>query len=403
MHARPRIRVTTQPPGQTRLNRRLFFFGGIGALVVLGALFLWWRASTQPETTTKGPRERAKPEYVVTEKPTPIRQDLRLKQGYVGVPLEEPRPAAPAPAVPGQPARPVPAAPPPGPPQGRFAQPRPPSPPQGLPPPPGPPSVIVQTPGGQPPVVRQPAATGGTTTKAARWFGAKTAIQGNTLTPPLPAEAADTHQSKLFPKAVWEKPKDPTKVLYADQIVNGLLMQDLNSDAPAGTIRIKVTQDVVDRWGLGNVLIRLDSTFLGTMEGSAKYGQQRIPGAISMVILPDGTAVQLSKSQAGDAMGAAGIPANVNNHYGALILGAGIQMMLNIGTRAVAGSTTGFNPTLEQEFAQDVARGVNRFGQDVTRRELQRNPTLSQDYGFPVTIQFSENISFQSQPTLVSK
>ena len=139
------------------------------------------------------------------------------------------------------------------------------------------------------------------------------------------------------------------------------------------------------------------------MEGSARYGQSRIPGAISMVILPNGTAVQLSKSQAGDAMGAAGIPANVDNHYGALILGAGIQMMLNIGTRAVAGSTTGFTPTLEQEFAQDVARGVNRLGQQVTQRELQRSPTLSQDYGFPVTVQFAENISFQSQPIVVSK
>ena len=84
--------------------------------------------------------------------------------------------------------------------------------------------------------------------RAGRWFGGKPAIQGNVLAAPLPAEAADTHASKLFPKAVWEKPKDPLKVLYADQIVNGLLMQDLTSDAP-GTFRIKITQDVVDRWG----------------------------------------------------------------------------------------------------------------------------------------------------------
>ena len=102
-------------------------------------------------------------------------------------------------------------------------------------------------------------------------------------------------------------------------------------------------------------------------------------------------------------MGAAGIPATVDNHYGALILGAGIQALLSIGTRAVAGSTTGFNPTLEQEFAQDVARSINRSGNQIVQRELQRSPTLTQDYGYPVTIQFSENISFQSQPTVVSK
>ena len=238
--------------------------------------------------------------------------------------------------------------------------------------------------------------------RAGSWFGGKPAIQGNVLASPLPPDPADTQASKLFPKAVWEKPKEPTKVLYADQIVNGLLMQDLNSDAP-GTFRIKVTQDVVDRWGLGAVLMPLDSTMIGTMDGQAKYGQKRIPAQVSMAILPDGTAIHFAKAQAGDAMGAAGIPADVDNHYGALILGAGIQALLNIGTRMAAGSTTGFNPTVEQEFAQDVARSINRTGNQIVQRELQRSPTLTQDYGFPVTIQFAENISFQSQPTLVSK
>ena len=394
MHARPRIRVTTQPRGQQRLNKPVLIWGAI-ALLVLGLLaWLWWQAQKPKVPKAKGPRERQVPEYVVTEKPTPIRQDLRLPKDYSKMPLEDaPAPApAPTPPVPGQPTKPPPVAP------GKWGPPRPPPAPGGLPPPPGAPPLLAQPPPAALPRGTVVPVKAPDDPRAGRWFGGKPAIQGNVLAAPLPVEAADTQPSKLFPKAVWEKPQDPTKVLYADQIINGLLMQDLNSDAPAGTIRIKVTQDVVDRWGLGHVLIPLDSTFLGTMEGSARYGQSRIPGAINMVILPNGTAVQLSKSQAGDAMGAAGIPADVNNHYGALILGAGIQMMLNIGTRAVAGSTTGFNPTLEQEFAQDVARGVNRLGQQVTQRELQRSPTLSQDYGYPVTIQFAREY-FVSIPT----
>ena len=125
--------------------------------------------------------------------------------------------------------------------------------------------------------------------------------------PPASRGSASTPPSKLFPKAVWEKPAHPEKVLYANQMINGLLMQDLNSDLRRATVRIKVTQDVMDRWGLGHVLLAKDSTILmATMEGQAKYGQKRIPLARLYGLSPDGSAI-CSKGQAGDAMGAAGM------------------------------------------------------------------------------------------------
>ncbi len=90
------------------------------------------------------------------------------------------------------------------------------------------------------------------------------------LTPPFPAEkdqgGAGDRQSTLFPQAIWETPADPTKVLYADQVVHGLLMQSLNSDIP-GTVRVKVTETVQDRFGQGRVLLPIDTTFLGRQEG----------------------------------------------------------------------------------------------------------------------------------------
>ena len=395
MHARPRIVVTTQPRGQQRLNKRLIIFGGGGLLVLALLAYVVWNAQRTRAPKTKGPRERPVAEYVVTEKPKPMRPDLTLPRDYLGKPIEDARPQAPTPATPGQPAKPSPV------PQGRFVQPQRPAQPTGLTLPPPPPS-----PGAPPPTTRVtvvPArATGSTDPKTARWFGKPTAVQGNLLTAPLPADPAEAQASKLFPKAAWEMPKDPTKVLYANQVINGQLSQNINSDFP-GTVRIKITQDVVDRWGQGTVLLPIDTDLMATMEGQAKYGQKRIPLAVYMALPPDGSAITFVKSQAGDAMGAAGVPANVNNHYGSLILGAGIQAFMNIGTRAVAGSTTGFNPTLEQEFAQDIARSANRTANRIIERELQRNPTLEQDFGFPVTIQFTENISFQSSPTVVSK
>ena len=58
--------------------------------------------------------------------------------------------------------------------------------------------------------------------------------------------------------------------------------------------------------------------------------------------------------------GATGIPAKVNNHYGSVILGAGLSALLNIGTRAPFGSTANFQQNLPQEFAQDTAQSLGR-------------------------------------------
>ena len=43
-------------------------------------------------------------------------------------------------------------------------------------------------------------------------------------------------------------------------------------------------------------------------------------------------------------------PWHVNNHYWALLAATGIQAVLNIGTRTIAGSTTSFNPTVSSRL-----------------------------------------------------
>ena len=66
MHARPRIRVTTQPRGQQRLNRPMIVYGLL-ALLTLGLVaWLVWRSQRPTVPRAKGPRERLVPEYVVT-------------------------------------------------------------------------------------------------------------------------------------------------------------------------------------------------------------------------------------------------------------------------------------------------------------------------------------------------
>jgi type IV secretory pathway VirB10-like protein len=272
-------------------------------------------------------------------------------------------------------------------------------PPRPSPPPPlQPPPVMVETNGS-----RSSTGTPAKPDVPKRWFAAMAAPRGDIVQPPFPEDPkAKDQQSKLFPKAVWEKPKDPYKILYADQVVQGQLTQNISSDFP-GTVRIKVTQAVEDRWGHGHVLVPIDTTFIGQQQGNTNFGQTRLPVQITQAIFPDGTAVQWSKGQVGDAMGANGVPADVDNHYGKLLLGVGLQALLSIGVRAPFGSTQGFQQNLPQEFAQDASQGVNQAGQRIIQQQFSVKPTLSQEHGFPVTISFLENVSFQTEAILVKQ
>ena len=238
-----------------------------------------------------------------------------------------------------------------------------------------------------------------------RWFSREQPMQGDVLTPPFPEEKDPEgrgRQSTLFPQATWETPADPTKVLYADQVVQGLLMHNLNSDIP-GTVRIKATETTYDRFGQGKVLIPADTTFLGRQEGKPQYGDERVPVVITMAILPNGTAIQWKSGQAGDAAGATGIPGKVNNHYGSVILGAGLSALLSVGTRAPFGSTSNFQQSLPQEFAQDAAQSMGNSAQRIVERELSLSPTITAKYATPITLQFGENVSFQTKPITVHK
>ena len=201
-------------------------------------------------------------------------------------------------------------------------------------------------------------------------------MQGDVLTPPFPEEKdaeGRGRQSALFPQAIWETPADPTKVLYADQVVQGLLMQSLNSDIP-GTVRVKATETVYDRFCRARCSSRWIPPSWGARRGKPQYGEERVPVTITMAILPNGTAIQWKSGQAGDAAGAAGIPAKVNNHYGSVILGAGLSALLNIGTRAPFGSTANFQQNLPQEFAQDTAQSLGQSAQGIVNRALNVAP-----------------------------
>lgn len=372
--------------------------GSVAGLLAGGYIVM--TVGSKPRLVRPDLVDRPPSEQVVVGDPSTSPDALRYPSSY----LQE-QPKAPPPQAATVPTPPPPGPPPPGAP--RMQPPPPPAPPPWVTPPqlhsPGQPRGA-PGPGGPPAAGTTPGPPHDGKKRHKRWLSAENQrASADLLKPPADdSKDQDKQPSKLFPKAVWEKPADPYKILYWDQIINGQLVQDIQSDTP-GLFRIKATEDTMDRWGHGHTIIPVDTTFLGRQEGNAQFGQSVIPANITAAIFPDGSAIQWNKGQAGSAMGAAGIPANVNNHWLQLFVGVGIQALLNVGTRAPFGSVQGFQQNLPQEFAQDAAQGINRQAERAVQQKFILPPTLSQHTGYPVTIQFGENVSFQTPAPVISK
>lgn len=297
--------------------------------------------------------------------------------------------------------RDLPAEPPPPPPT-PAAAPLPPDP--SLPPPPPPPPDQKPLPSAQTaptPIARQPAQAPKPEAPK-RWLIANASTEKPPFARPKPAPGDQADPGLLKP-AKWVTPVTPEHVLYPEQAIPALMLQAFNSDAP-GTLRFLVNQDVRDLQTGNTVLIPQFSTILGKWDERPKYGDNRAQIKVqTMRLHGSGTLVDLTGGAVGGRDGASGLEANVNNHWLSVIAGAGLSALLSVGARAPFGDVEGYYPSLAQQYAQDVGSSLNRTGQRIVERELMRPPTLTQQAGYPVTIQLSEPVSFQQPPRRSAK
>jgi type IV secretion system protein VirB10 len=248
--------------------------------------------------------------------------------------------------------------------------------------------------------------TTGTGKKApVRWFDALGDGKSFAIAKKPAGEKAGTgkeqeERQSLIPRANWAKPVQVDKVLYWDQPIIGELQTAINSDIP-GEVRIKVLRQVIDREMRGIEIIPALTSIRGHQDGSARFGQQRLNIAVDQMIFPDGTVVDLPKSRLADPSGAAGVPSEVDNHYGKLALGLLFSVGFNIGTRYAAGQPTRNEQySIEQETAREAGQAVNRAAQQIAN-QFRVPPTLIAKPGDEISLFASQNINFSKLPVTV--
>jgi type IV secretion system protein VirB10 len=122
---------------------------------------------------------------------------------------------------------------------------------------------------------------------------------------------------------------------------------------------------------------------VGLYDSQVSFGQSRILLVWTRLILPNGYSIVLERQPGADAAGQAGLEDGVDNHWGALFKAALLSTILAVGTELGSDQN-------ESDIARALRRGtgdtVNQAGQQIVRRNLNVQPTLTIRPGFPVRV-----------------
>jgi type IV secretion system protein TrbI len=175
-------------------------------------------------------------------------------------------------------------------------------------------------------------------------------------------------------------------VVQAGTVIPAALITGIRSDLP-GQITAQVTENVYDTPTGRARLIPQGGRLIGVYDSQVAFGQSRVLLVWTRLIMPNGRSIVLERQQGADTAGYSGLEDEVDNHWGALFKAALLSTLLGVGTGLGSGSDSGSN---NADIIQALRRGssdtLNQTGQQVVRRNLNIQPTLTVRPGFPVRV-----------------
>jgi type IV secretion system protein VirB10 len=174
-------------------------------------------------------------------------------------------------------------------------------------------------------------------------------------------------------------------VLQAGTIIPAALITGVRSDLP-GQIAAQVTEAVFDT-PTGRVeLVPQGARLIGVYDSQVAFGQSRVLLVWTRLIMPNGRSIVLERQQGADVGGYSGLEDEVDNHWAELFKAALLSTILGVGAELGSGADTGTNTDIIQALRLSAANSLNQTGQQVVRRNLNIQPTLTIRPGFPVRV-----------------
>jgi type IV secretion system protein TrbI len=179
------------------------------------------------------------------------------------------------------------------------------------------------------------------------------------------------------------KPASPY-VVQAGSVIPAALITGLRSDLP-GQITAQVTENVYDTPTGRSLLIAQGARLIGIYDSQVAFGQSRILLVWTRLIMPNGRSIILERQPGADTGGYAGLQDEVDHHWGALFKAGMLSTLLSVGAELGSNAGNGDSSIL-QALRRGAGDSLNQTGQQVVRRNLNRQPTLTIRPGFPVRV-----------------
>ena len=191
------------------------------------------------------------------------------------------------------------------------------------------------------------------------------------------------------------KPAQSRYEIKAGWLIPAVLEQQLNSDLP-GLIRALVRENVYDSATGRYILIPSGSTLIGVYNSHIGYGQNALQAVWRRVIFPDGSSLSLGGFEGDDSTGAAGFRDQVDNHWRRILSGALLTSLFSAGIELSQGSNSSVlqSPSVGQQVGQAVGQQVGQLGVEVTRRNLNIQPTIVVRPGYRFFVRVEKDLLF---------
>jgi len=190
--------------------------------------------------------------------------------------------------------------------------------------------------------------------------------------------------------ASLQLPASPYQVM-AGTIIPAALVTGINSDLP-GQVIATVTEAVYDTATGRFLLIPQGSRLIGRYDSQVSFGQRRVLLVWTRLILPDTSSISLDRLPGIDPAGYAGLEDGVDWHWDRILAGAALSTLLGVGAELAAPDRTGSDSKIIIATRQSGQGTVNQVGQEITKRNVSIQPTLTIRPGFPMRVMVNKDL-----------
>jgi type IV secretion system protein TrbI len=158
------------------------------------------------------------------------------------------------------------------------------------------------------------------------------------------------------------------------------------------SITAQITENVYDSPTGRVCLVPQGARLIGTYDSQVAFGQTRALLVWTRLIMPNGRSIVLERLQGADAGGYSGLEDEIDNHWKELVGAAALSTLLGVGAELGSDADGGNNVDIVQALRLGASNSLNQAGQQVVRRNLNIQPTLTVRPGFPVRVMVNHDL-----------